>query len=86
MPRWTITVDEETDRANRTHLARRNGKKGDLSQFVTSAARRAAFWETVDQVRDKNRDIDPAVIEAEVDAAVAEVRAARHEGHDADRS
>lgn len=86
MPRWTIIVDEETDRTIRTHLARSGGKKGDLSKFVTKAARQAAFWQTVDQVRDKNRDMDPAVIEAEVDEAVAEVRTARREGRDADRS
>lgn len=86
MPRWTITVDDETDRTIRTHLARSGGKKGDLSKFVTRAARQVAFWETVDEVRDKNCNVDPAVIESEVDDAVAEARAARREGRDADRS
>lgn len=86
MPRWTITVDEETDRAIRTHLARSGGKKGDLSKFVTQAARQAAFWETVDEVREKNRDVDPFLIDSDVDEAIAEVRAARGEGRDAGRS
>lgn len=86
MPRWTITVDEQTDRAIRTHLARSGGKKGDLSKFVTRAARQAAFWETVDQVRENNRGVDPSLIESEVDEALAEVRAARREDHDAGRS
>lgn len=86
MPRWTITVDEETDRTIRTHLARSGGKKGDLSKFVTRAARQAAFWETVDEVREKNSDVDPSLIESEVDETLAEVRAARSEGRDAGRS
>lgn len=85
MPRWTIIVDDETDRTIRTHLARSGGKKGDLSKFVTQAARQAAFWETVDEVRAKNRNIDPVVIESEVADAVAQVRTARRERPDADR-
>lgn len=86
MPRWTITVDEETDRAIRTHLARTGVHEGDLSRFVTRAARQAAFWETVDEVRDKNRRVDPSVIEAEVDDALDEARSARREDRDAGRA
>ena len=83
MPRWTIIVDDETDRTIRTHLARRGGRKGDLSKFVTSAARQAAFWETVDEVRDRNRETDSDVIASEIDDALDEVRATRREDQDA---
>lgn len=78
MPRWTIVVDEETDRAVRTLIARNGGKKGDLSKFVTSAARKAALWSVVDTVRHQNQEVDPTELEAAVDEAVADARAERH--------
>lgn len=77
MPRWTITVDDDTDRAVRTVIARNGGRKGDLSKFVTEAARKAALWSVVDAVRAHNQNVDPAEIEALVDEAVAEARAER---------
>lgn len=79
MPRWTITVDEETDRTIRTFLARSGGKKGDLSKFVLRAARQAAFWGTLDEVREKNSDVDPSLIASEVDETLAEVRSGSHD-------
>ncbi|MGF1633340.1 MAG: ribbon-helix-helix domain-containing protein [Phycisphaerae bacterium] len=42
MPKWTITVDDETDRAVRTSVALAGGRKGDLSKFVADAARAKA--------------------------------------------
>ena len=75
MARWTIQVDDKTDRAVRTHVARRGGKEGDLSRFVEQAVKRAIFWETVDAARAHNNDVDPAEIEAAVDAALDHVRA-----------
>lgn len=75
MPRWTIQVDEATDRAVRTHLARNGGKDGDLSKFVAQAAKRAVFWQTVDEARAFNRDADPEEIDAAIEAALDEVRA-----------
>lgn len=77
MPRWTIQVDDKTDRAVRTHIARNGGRKGDLSKFVEQAVRKAVFWQTVDAAREFNKDVDPQEIEAAVDAALDEVRAAR---------
>ncbi len=77
MPRWTIQIDEKTDRAVRTHVARAGGKKGDLSKFVEQAVKRAVFWETVDTARAFNKDVDPDEIQAAVDRAVEEVRALR---------
>lgn len=74
--RWNVTIRDETDRLVRSHLARRGFKKGDLSKFVDRALRRTVFWETVDAAQEMNRDADPAQIEADIDAAVAEVRRA----------
>lgn len=80
MPRWTITVDEDTDRAIRTVVARNGGKKGDLSKFVTEAARKAALWSVVDEAREQTKDVDPDELTALIDEAVEEVRAERRGG------
>ena len=34
MPKWNLTIPDETDRLVRTHLARNGMKKGDLSALV----------------------------------------------------
>ena len=77
MTRWNVTIPDKTDRLVRSHLARRGLKKGDLSNFVDKALRRAVFWETVDAVKERNRDVDPAEIEDAVERAVNEARADR---------
>jgi hypothetical protein len=75
MARWTIQIDDKTDRAVRTHIARSGGKKGDLSKFVEQAVKRAVFWQTVDTARAFNTDVDPNEIDAAIEAALDEVRA-----------
>ena len=40
--RWSIVVRDEVDKALRTYLGRHGTKKGDLSQFVEEAVRRAS--------------------------------------------
>ena len=40
MTRWSLSIPEETNLAVRTFLARKGGKKGDLSRFVDEAVRR----------------------------------------------
>jgi hypothetical protein len=77
MPQWTIQIDEETDRTVRTHIARTGGSAGDLSTFVEQAVKRAVFWQTMDAVHDQNRHVDPGEVDAEIDLAIREVRAAR---------
>lgn len=37
MPKWNVTIPEETDRLVRVFLARTGMKKGDLSAFVDDA-------------------------------------------------
>ena len=39
------------------------------------------LFEAIDEIHERNRDVDPAVIEAEVAQAVAEVRQERHAKH-----
>lgn len=38
---WSIVVRDDIDKALRAYLGRRGAKKGDLSQFVEEAFRRA---------------------------------------------
>jgi hypothetical protein len=77
MAQWTITVDPETDSAVRRHLETVGASGADLSAFVTEAVKRFLFWQAVDAIRAHNAGVDPAEIEAAVDAAVDEVRRER---------
>ena len=77
MARWTIQVDDKTDRAVRTLIARQGGKKGDLSRFVEQAAKQQVFWQTVDTARAFNDQATAEEIDAAIDTALDEVRAAR---------
>lgn len=77
MTRWHLVVPEETDRMVRRHLADTGGKKGDLSKFVDRAVRRAIFWETVNMIQERNKDLSPEEAQRLADEAVAEVRASR---------
>jgi hypothetical protein len=53
--RWSVVVPESTDRALRTYLARRGGKKGDISRFVEEAVQARLFELTVESVKKRNR-------------------------------
>lgn len=107
MPKWNVTIPDETDRLVRVLLARTGMKKGDLSSFVNeavrdraiarmaeqirrehpdatdeelrealgSAVRREALGELIDDLRARSADEDPDELQAEIDEAVAWVRA-----------
>jgi len=77
MTRWQVTIPEQTDRMVRAHLTRRGVKESDLSGYVDRALRRAVFWDTLDAVREQNRQVDPAEIEQAVNQAMDETRADR---------
>ena len=77
MSRWNLVISDETNRSVRSHLARRGGKKGDLSLFVDRAVRQAVFWETLDSVWQANEGVSPEQAQQIADSAVAESRAAR---------
>ena len=75
MTRWSLSIPEETNLAVRTFLARKGGKKGDLSRFVDEAVRRRVLDLTVCQIKDRNARDDQQdildLIDDEVDAARA---------------
>lgn len=107
MPKWNVSIPDETDRLVRSHLARCGMRKGDLSSLVNeavrdniirkmaaqlctempsasdeeleaaleSAVRRAVFGGIVRDVQERNADADPDELRAEIDDAVAWVRA-----------
>ncbi len=77
MTRWNLVVSDDTDRGLRSYLARTGGKKGDLSRFVDRAVRQAIFWETLESVWERNRQLSAAEAQALADAAVAHARADR---------
>ncbi len=57
MSRWNLSIPEETDRAVRSFLARRGGKKGDLSKFANDAVRREILRQTVADIQEQNADL-----------------------------
>ena len=77
MTRWNLVIADETDRHVRSYLARTGGKKGDLSRFVDRAVRQAIFWETVESIWERNRNLSGEDIQRLADEAVALARAHR---------
>ncbi|MHB1529505.1 MAG: ribbon-helix-helix domain-containing protein [Acidiferrobacteraceae bacterium] len=53
--RWSVVVPEATDRALRTYLARKGGKKGDISRFIDEAVQARLFDLTVEHIKKRNR-------------------------------
>ena len=74
--RWTIKVSPETDLSLRGFLGAQGMKKGDLSKFVEDAVRWRMLDRTVQIVKDRNQDMPAEMLEAMIDEAVREVRAA----------
>lgn len=77
MTQWNIVIPEDTDRAVRDHLSRTGGDQVDLPSFVDRAVRQAVFWDTVEGIWERNRQVSPEQALAIADGAVAEVRANR---------
>lgn len=75
MAQWNLVIPEETDRSVRHFLARACGEEADLSVYVDHAVRQALFWDTIDSIQDRNKDLSPEDAEALADEAVAEIRA-----------
>lgn len=75
MRRWNLVIPEETDRSVRNYLARTGGKKGDLSNYVDRAVRQAVFWDTVETIQERNKNLSPEEAQALADEAVEAVRA-----------
>lgn len=73
---WSIQVSKETDGSLRTFLAEHGGKPDDLSEFVERAVRRELFRAIVREVQERNAHIPSDQLQAEIDQACAETRAA----------
>ncbi len=73
--RWTIKVTKETDLSLRSFLGAQGMKKGDLSRFVEEAVRWRVLDQTVQGIKERNRDLSPEELEAAIEEAVREVRA-----------
>lgn len=77
MARWNLNIPEETDRAVRSFLARKSGKKGDLSKFVNGAVRREILRQTVMDIQEQNAGLTEKEAEALADESVTWARAHR---------
>ena len=84
--RWNIKVSKETDLTLRTFLGSRGARKGDLSKFIEEAVRWRVFHQTVQDIRERNADTDPAELQRIIDATVNEVRAERRAKRKATKS
>ena len=76
--RWNIKVSRETDLTLRTFLGAQGAKKGDLSKFIEDAVRWRVFNLRVQDIRERNADVDPDELQRIIDETVSEVRAERY--------
>lgn len=77
MTRWNLSIPEETDRAVRSFIARKGGKKGDLSKFANDAVRREIIRQTVMDIQEQNSDLSEKEARRIANEAVTWVRANR---------
>ena len=75
MTQWNLVIPEETDVSVRNFLARAVGEKADLSAYVDHAVRQSLFWDTVERIQDRNKDLSPEDAQSLADEAVTEIRA-----------
>lgn len=73
---WSIQVSKETDESLRSFLAERGSNPNDLSHFVERAVRRELFRATVREVQERNAHGPEDPLQADIDQACAETRAA----------
>lgn len=73
-----IEISDETYLGIETMLANR-GEAMAVDQYVDRTVNRYLFFETVREVKERNKDIAPEVLQQEIDEAVAAVRAERRQ-------
>jgi hypothetical protein len=71
-----IEISDETYRVVEATLAAR-GDAANVDEYVERAVNRHLFFETVREIREKNKNIDPDQLQQEIDEAVEGVRAER---------
>lgn len=77
MTRWSLVVDDQTDKSLRAFLGQQGSKKGALSKFVEQAVLDKLFQETVQTIKSRNEDMDQNNILHSVDEALEAIRAHR---------
>ena len=77
MTRWTLSIPHDTDRAVRSFLARKGGKKGDLSKFATEAMHREMLRQTIWDLQARNAELSEQDAEHLAQEAVTWARATR---------
>lgn len=75
LARWSLKVSRDTDVALRTLLATRGGRKGDLSRFVEEAVNREVLRQTMNDLRERNADLDEDEVTRLVDEELGAARA-----------
>ena len=75
LSRWTVKISRQTDRALRSFLDERGGKRGDMSRFIERAVNNELLRTTIREIQDQNAHLPGEAIQAMIDAACAEVRA-----------
>jgi hypothetical protein len=85
MPKWNVTIQDETDRMVRVFLARTGLKKGDLSAFVEDAVQGEILRRQAKELQAKNPKLsDKEASElarnlAAIERGMEDVRAGRGE-------
>ena len=83
MPKWNVSIADETDRLVRGFLARRGMKKGDLSAFVEDAVRREMLRRSAHELQENDPKLnDDEAMElarnlAAIERGMEDVRAGR---------
>ena len=62
MTRWNLSIPEETDRVDRTFVARNDGKKDDLLRFVDETLRGRVLDLAARRVKDRDVGYDERTI------------------------
>ncbi|MGF6226752.1 hypothetical protein QFZ27_000707 [Inquilinus ginsengisoli] len=73
--RWNLVVSQSTKIAVRRFLASQGGgRRGDVSRFVEEAVRIRILELTVAQAKAANADVEPHVLNAAIDEALASTK------------
>jgi len=75
--RWTVNVSPHTDDAVRAYLGRRGRSARALSQLVEEAMRAQIFEKSVERVKRRAADVQPAKLRAIIREAVRYARRTR---------
>jgi len=59
MTRWSLSVNDSTDRLVRVFLARTGMKKGDLSAFVEQAVQAEVMRRSAQQLQERDPELGP---------------------------